>query len=46
MFYGESPILGVMSNNLAITLLHVAIAGVALVLGFGVHSPRPAGAGA
>lgn len=35
MMSGDQDVLGVMANNMADVLLHVAIAGSALVLGFG-----------
>jgi hypothetical protein len=34
-FYGDRPILGLIANNMADTWLHVAIAAIALYLGFG-----------
>ena len=34
--YGDNAILGLVANNMPDTLLHVVIAAVALVLGFGV----------
>ena len=46
--YGDQPIFGVLSNNTADTWLHVAIAAVSLLIGFGVRerheamAPRPA----
>jgi hypothetical protein len=33
-FYGDTPLLGVVSNNVADTWLHVVIAAMALYLGF------------
>jgi Domain of unknown function (DUF4383) len=33
-FYGDTPLLGIVSNNLADTWLHVVIAVIALYLGF------------
>lgn len=33
--YGNDPILGIIASNTADTLLHVAISGLALTLGFG-----------
>lgn len=33
--YGENPILGLVSSNLADTLLHIVIAAAALYVGFG-----------
>jgi len=35
--YGNQPILGIISNNMADTWLHVAIAAVSLILGFAVR---------
>ena len=34
-FYGNSPLLGIMGHNVADIWLHIAIAAVALFLGFG-----------
>lgn len=34
-WYGESPILGLVANNMADNLLHTAIAAASLYLGFG-----------
>ena len=44
-FYGDRPLLGIVSNNMADTWLHVAIAVLALYLGFGMKSSPPASAG-
>ena len=42
-FYsGDSPVLGLIANNAADTWLHVAIAVVALLLGFVVKDTGPA----
>lgn len=35
LVYGDEPILGLVASNLADTLLHIAIAAVALYFGFG-----------
>src|SRR5688572_10728546 len=35
--YGDQPIFGVLSNNAADTWLHVGIAAVSLLIGFGVR---------
>lgn len=41
---GDRPVLGLIANNAADTWLHVAIAGVSLLLGFAVkESPHPVG---
>ncbi len=37
-FYGDQPLLGIVSNNAADSALHVVIAVVALYLGFGMKS--------
>ena len=37
-FYGDEAILGLVSNNMADTLLHVAIAATALGIGFGAKA--------
>jgi len=34
-YYGDQPLLGLIANNTADTWLHVVIAGVSLLLGFG-----------
>jgi hypothetical protein len=39
--YGDRPILGLISNNLADTLLHVVIACVSLCLGFMARPVQP-----
>ena len=39
-FYGDTPLLGLVANNLADAGLHVVIAGVALYLGFAMK-PAP-----
>jgi len=43
-FIGNAPLLGIVSNNSADSVLHVVIAVVALYLGFGVSvaTARPA----
>jgi len=43
-FMGNAPLLGIVSNNSADSVLHVVIAVVALYLGFGVSvaTARPA----
>jgi hypothetical protein len=35
-YYGDQPLLGIVSNNTADSVLHVVIAVVALYLGFGM----------
>lgn len=40
--YGDQPILGLVTSNLADTLLHVVIAVAALTLGFGVRDNKTA----
>lgn len=35
VFYGDNPILGLIAHNMADLVLHIVIAGSALVLGFG-----------
>ncbi|PLS81346.1 hypothetical protein CYG49_02325 [Candidatus Saccharibacteria bacterium] len=40
LIYGNQPILGVVTNNLADTLLHIAIAATALALGFGTPKEK------
>jgi hypothetical protein len=37
-FYGDQPLLGIVSSNAADSVLHVVIAVVALYLGFGMKS--------
>lgn len=37
IYYGSSAILGIVANNFADTLLHLAIAALSLYLGFGVR---------
>jgi hypothetical protein len=39
-FYGDRPIFGLVANNLADAILHVAIAAFALYLGFGYRQPN------
>ena len=41
-FYGDAPLLGIVANNAADSVLHVVIAVVALYLGFGMKSEVPA----
>jgi Domain of unknown function (DUF4383) len=35
-YYGDQPILGIVSNNMAVVWLHVGLAVVMLIIGFGV----------
>jgi Domain of unknown function (DUF4383) len=37
-YYGDQPILGIVSNNMAVVWLHVGLAVVMLIIGFGVSS--------
>jgi hypothetical protein len=39
-FYGDRPILGLIANNLADSILHVIISAFSLYMGFGYHDPR------
>ncbi|HEX8012596.1 MAG TPA: DUF4383 domain-containing protein [Casimicrobiaceae bacterium] len=41
-FSGEQPLLGIVANNTADSVLHVVIAVVALYLGFGMKAKAPA----
>jgi len=41
-FYGDGPLLGIVANNAADSVLHVVIAVVALYLGFGMKPEAPA----
>jgi hypothetical protein len=40
-FTGDQPLLGIVSNNAADSVLHVVIAVVALYLGFGMKAEAP-----
>ena len=42
MYYGDRPIVGLLANNYADVGLHVAIAIVALYLGFAMKAATPA----
>lgn len=42
--YGDNDILGLVASNMADTILHIVIAGSALVLGFGKHGAHEANA--
>jgi hypothetical protein len=37
-YYGDQPILGIVSNNMADVWLHVGLAVVMLIIGFGISS--------